>query len=60
MKCLGAQWPVNVVDHLTRSPDTISNAVALLSRIHPQTRWLPQLLQPYYTGKTSSYAYQTS
>uniref|UniRef100_A0A1X7SIP5 Uncharacterized protein n=1 Tax=Amphimedon queenslandica TaxID=400682 RepID=A0A1X7SIP5_AMPQE len=44
-----------------QSPCTIiSNAVALLSRIHPQTKWLPRLLQPCYTGKTSSYAYQTS
>uniref|UniRef100_A0A1X7TYZ0 Uncharacterized protein n=1 Tax=Amphimedon queenslandica TaxID=400682 RepID=A0A1X7TYZ0_AMPQE len=37
----------------------IGNAVALLSRIHPETKWLQRLLQPCYTGKTSSYAYQT-
>ena len=27
----------------------ISNAVALLSRIHPTSKWLPRLLQPLYT-----------
>uniref|UniRef100_A0A1X7T1Z9 Uncharacterized protein n=1 Tax=Amphimedon queenslandica TaxID=400682 RepID=A0A1X7T1Z9_AMPQE len=48
-----------VTQKLGQSSCTISNAVALLSRIHPQTKWLPRLLQPCYTGKTSSYAYQT-
>uniref|UniRef100_A0A1X7TXK3 Uncharacterized protein n=1 Tax=Amphimedon queenslandica TaxID=400682 RepID=A0A1X7TXK3_AMPQE len=43
-----------------QNPYTINNAVALLIRIHPTSKWLPQLLQPCYTGKTSSYAYQTS
>ena len=38
----------------------ISNVVALLSRIHPTSKWVPRLLQPCYTGKTSSYAYDTS
>ena len=32
-----------------QSPCTISNAVALLSRIHPSFKWLPQLLQPCYS-----------
>uniref|UniRef100_A0A1X7VJS2 Uncharacterized protein n=1 Tax=Amphimedon queenslandica TaxID=400682 RepID=A0A1X7VJS2_AMPQE len=45
------------VGHCELNP--ISNVVALLSRIHPQTKWLPRLLQPCYTGKKSSYAYQT-
>ena len=34
-------------------------STALLSRIHPTSKWLPRLLQPCYTGKTSSYAYKT-
>uniref|UniRef100_A0A1X7V156 Uncharacterized protein n=1 Tax=Amphimedon queenslandica TaxID=400682 RepID=A0A1X7V156_AMPQE len=59
MKLLIGQWSIDMYNHFLANPSIISNAVALLSRIHPQTKWLPRLLQPCYTGKTSSYAYQT-
>ena len=49
-----------VVALSTTEAEYISNAVALLSRIHSTSKWLPRLLQPCYTGKTSSYAYKTS